>query len=139
MTKFWQGKNFKSKKDLQKVSFKQLLVVLFKLHPKGNDRTTQKILPYTILYFMPFLHNFIKAMFFACYLKGAGSRNCKQTCYLYNLYHCPHVAIVLCTDFGGWGESTGKLLPKIHQYLCNRTAYECFVCFSTELKSPSSN
>ena len=25
---------------------------------------------------------------------------------------------------GGWGESTRKLLPKIHQYLCNRTTYE---------------
>ena len=35
-------------------------------------------------------------------------------------------------------ESTSKLLPKIHQYLCNRTTYECFVRFSTKLKSPSS-
>ena len=57
---------------------------------------------------------------------------------LYNLYCFPHVAIVFCTDFGGWGKSTRKLLPKIHQYLCNRTTYECFVCFSTKLKSPSS-
>ena len=65
-------------------------------------------------------------------------RNRKQTCYLHNLYFCPHVAIVFCTDSGGWGESTRKLLPKIHQYLCNRTTYECFVCFSSKLKSPSS-
>ena len=57
-------------------------------------------------------------------LKGAGSRNRKQNCYLCNLYCCPHVAIVLCIDFGGWGESTLKLLLKIHQYLCNRTC-EC--------------
>ena len=26
--------------------------------------------------------------------------------------------------FGGWGESTLKLLRRIHQYLCNRTTYE---------------
>ena len=47
-------------------------------------------------------------------LKGTGSRSRKQTCYLYNLYCCPHVAIVFCRDSGGWGESTTKLLPKIH-------------------------
>ena len=34
-------------------------------------------------------------------LKGTGSRNQKQICYLYNLYCCPHVAIVFYTDFGG--------------------------------------
>ena len=56
----------------------------------------------------------------------------------YNLYCFPHVAIVLRTDFGVWGESTRQLLPKIHQYLFNRTTYEYFVCFSTKLKSPSS-
>ena len=72
------------------------------------------------------------------HVKGTGSRNRKQTYYLYNLYCCPHVAIVFCTDSGGWGESTRKLLPKIHQYLCNRTTYECFVCFSSKLKSLSS-
>ena len=71
-------------------------------------------------------------------LKGTGSRNRKQSCYLYNLYCCPHLAIVFCTDSGGWAESTAKLLSKIHQYLCNRTTYECFVCFSSKLKSPSS-
>ena len=70
--------------------------------------------------------------------KGAGSRNRKQTCYLYSLYCCPHVAIVFCIAFCGWDESTTKLLPKIHQYLCNRTTCECFVCFSTKLKGPSS-
>ena len=70
--------------------------------------------------------------------KGAGSRKRKQTCYLYNLRCCPHVAIVFCTDFGGWGESTIKLLLYIHQYLCNRTTYERFVCFLTKFKSPSS-
>ena len=69
------------------------------------------------------------------YLKGTGSRNRKQTCYLYNLYCCPHVAIVFCTDSGGWGESTTKLLQKIYQYLCNHTTYECFVCFSSKLKT----
>ena len=71
-------------------------------------------------------------------LKGAGSRNRKQTCYLKNLYCCPHVAIVFCPDFGGWGESKLKLPLQIYQYLCNRTTYERFVCFSTKYKSPSS-
>ena len=71
--------------------------------------------------------------------KSFGARSCnrKQTCYLYNLYCCPHVAIVFSTDFGGWGESTRKLFLKIHQYLCNRTTYESFVCFCTKFKSPS--
>ena len=48
------------------------------------------------------------------------------------------MAIVFCTDFGGWGEPTLKLLLKIHQHLCNRTTYDCFVCFSTKYKSLSS-
>ena len=72
-------------------------------------------------------------------IKGAGSRNRKQTCYLYDLYCFPHVAIVFRSDFGGWGESTIKLLLKIHQYLCNPTTYECLVYFSRKFKSPSSN
>ena len=72
-------------------------------------------------------------------LKGAASRNCKQTCYLHDLYCFPHVAIVFRSDFGGWGESTIKLLLKIHQYLCNPTTYECLVYFSRKFKSPSSN
>ena len=72
------------------------------------------------------------------YIKEAGSRNRKQTCYLLNLYCSLHVAIVFCIDFGEWSESTLKLLLKIHQYLCNRTTYECFGCFSTKYKSPSS-
>ena len=55
-----------------------------------------------------------------------------------NLYCCPHMAIVFCIDFGGWGESTIKVLLKIHQYLCNHTTYECVICFSTKSKSPSS-
>ena len=42
---------------------------------------------------------------------------------------CGHC--VLHRFCGGWGESTMKLRLKIHQYLCNRTTYECFVCFST--------
>ena len=67
-------------------------------------------------------------------LKGAGSRNRKQTCYLYDLYCCPHVAIVFCIDFGGWGESTIKLLLKIHQYLCIPTTYECLVYFSKKIQ-----
>ena len=71
-------------------------------------------------------------------IKGAGSRNRKYTCYIYNLHCCPLVAIVFCTDFGGWGESTIKLLLNIHQYLCNHTAYERFVCFLTKFESPSS-
>ena len=66
------------------------------------------------------------------------SRNCKQTCYLRNLYCCPYVAIVFCTDFGGWRESTIRLLLKIHQYLCNRTPYECFVCLAMKLRIQSS-
>ena len=43
-------------------------------------------------------------------LKGAGSHNRKQTSYLYDLCCCPHVAIVFRSDFGGWGESTRKIL-----------------------------
>ena len=74
----------------------------------------------------------------ARYIKGAGLRNRKQICYLYNLYCCPYVAIVFCTDFGGWGESTIKLLLKIHQYICNPTTYGCLVYFSRKFKSPSS-
>ena len=87
-----------------------------------------------------------KACWIKQILKGAGSRNRKQTCYLYDLYCCPHVAIVFRSDFGGWGESTIKLLGesaiklllKIHQYLCNPTTYECLVYFSRKFKSPSS-
>ena len=52
--------------------------------------------------------------------KGAGPSNHRQICYLYNLCCCPHVPIVLCTDFGVWGQFTIKLLLKIHQYLCNQ-------------------
>ena len=58
-------------------------------------------------------------------IKGPGSRNRKQTSYLYDLYCCPRVAIVFRSDFGGWGESKIKLLLKMHQYLCNPTTYEC--------------
>ena len=64
-----------------------------------------------------------------CKVKGAGSRNRKQTCYLYYLYCCPHVAIVFRSDFGGWGESTIKLLLKIHQYLCNPTTNLLFIIY----------
>ena len=71
--------------------------------------------------------------------KGKGSRNCKQTCDLYDLCCCPHVAIVFCKNSGGWGESTRKLLPNIHQYLCNRKTNKRWVLFSSKLKSPSSN
>ena len=35
----------------------------------------------------------------------------------------------------GWNPHKIKLLPKIHQYLCNRTTYEFFNCFSIKLKS----
>ena len=49
------------------------------------------------------------------------------------------VAIVFCTDFGGWGESTLQLLVKFLQYPCHRTTYECMIYFSTKHKSPSSN
>ena len=45
-------------------------------------------------------------------VKGAWSSNRKQTCYLYNLYCYPHLAIVFCKDFGGWRESTITLLKK---------------------------
>ena len=71
-------------------------------------------------------------------IKGAGPRNRKQTCYLHNLYCCPLVAIMFSSDFSGWGESTIKLLLKIHQYLCNPKTCECLVCFSTKVKGPSS-
>ena len=49
------------------------------------------------------------------------------------------MAILFCTDFCGWGESTLKLLLKIHQYFCNRRIYERSACFLTKFKSPSSN
>ena len=62
------------------------------------------------VYFL--LFTLLLRLCFSLKFKGAGSRNRKQTCYLYNLYCCPHVAIVFCTDFGGRGESTRKLLPK---------------------------
>ena len=45
-------------------------------------------------------------------VKGVGSCNRKQTCYLYNQNCCPHVATVLCTYFGGLRESVIKLLLK---------------------------
>ena len=62
----------------------------------------------------------------AVLVKGTGSRNRKQACYLYK-----HVAIWFFTDFDGWGESTINLLLKIHQYLCNPRTCESLVCFST--------
>ena len=43
-----------------------------------------------------------------------------------------NVAIVFRSDFGGWGESTIKLLLEIHQYLCNPTSYECLWFISLE-------
>ena len=45
------------------------------------------------------------------------------------------MAMCSAKDFGGWGESTRKLLPKIHHAIVQ---HECFVCFPTKLKSPSS-
>ena len=45
---------------------------------------------------------------------------------------------MFCSDFGGWGKSTIKLLLKIHQYLCIPATSECLVCFPTKFKSPSS-
>ena len=33
--------------------------------------------------------------------------------------------LCFCTEFGGWGESTIKLLLKIYQYLCNRARTFC--------------
>ena len=49
-----------------------------------------------------------------------------------------YVAMVFRLDFGGWGESTIKVLLKIHQYLCNPTTYERFVYFARKFKGPSS-
>ena len=57
---------------------------------------------------------------------------------LFRLF-CVLVTSVFCADCGGWGESTLKLLLKIHQNLCNRTTYQCFVCFSIKHKAPFSN
>ena len=51
--------------------------------------------------------------------KGARSCNGKQTCYIYDLYCCLQVPTFFCTGFGGCGESTIKLLLKIHQTLGN--------------------
>ena len=72
-------------------------------------------------------------------LRGVGSRNRKQTGYLCNLYYCSHIAIVFSTVIGGRGDSKIKLTLKMNQYLCNRTTYECFVCFPMIFKSPDSN
>ena len=44
------------------------------------------------------------------FLRGLGHVTEKKTCYHYDLYCYPHVAIVFCRDFDGWGESTIKLL-----------------------------
>ena len=54
---------------------------------------------------------------------------------LYDLYCCPHVAILFRSYFGGWGESTIKLLLKIHQYLCNPTTYERFALFLYKIQA----
>ena len=66
-------------------------------------------------------------------LKGQGHVTVNKPTLSLESISLPTRAIAFCTDFGGWGESTIKLLIKIHQYLCNRTTYECFVCFSTNL------
>ena len=74
-------------------------------------------------------------------IKGAGSRGREQSCYLYNLYFCPHVAIVFGTYFSGWGESITKLLITIHHYPCHRVKFEYFArfaCVTTKFKNPSS-
>ena len=67
-------------------------------------------------------------------LKRAGSRNRKQTCYLFYLYCCPHVANLFCTDSSGRGESTLKLLPKIHQYLVQSYKIWVFLLFLHEVQ-----
>ena len=36
---------------------------------------------------------------------------------------------MLCSDSGGWGEFTIKLLLKIHQYFCNPAIYKFLVYF----------
>ena len=87
---------------------------------------------------LPLMPCSVATLIISCLFKGAGSLNRKQTCYLYALYCCLHMAIVFHSDFGGWSESTIKLLLKIHQYLCNPTTYECLVCFSRKFKSSSS-
>ena len=75
---------------------------------------------------------------FCSLLKGQGhvtvNKPVISTIYIF-AYTWP---IVFCSDFGSFGESTIKLLLRIRQYLCNRTTYECFGCFSTKYKSPSS-
>ena len=40
--------------------------------------------------------------------QGQGHVTVNKTCYLYDLYCFPHVAIVFCSDFGGWGESNPR-------------------------------
>ena len=71
-------------------------------------------------------------------VKGAGSRNRKKTCYLCNLHCCPSLPSMFCTDFGGWGESKGKVASKIHRYICSHIIYEYFRCCSAKFMSPSS-
>ena len=44
----------------------------------------------------------------ANHVKEALSRSCKQAWCFYNLYCFMHVFVVICTSFGGWGESTIK-------------------------------
>ena len=73
-------------------------------------------------------------------LKGQGQVTVNKTdiSIIYIVAHTWLLCNVFCTDFGGWGESTTKLLLKIHQHLRIRTTYERFACFLTKFKIPSS-
>ena len=42
-------------------------------------------------------------------------------------YVASYMLYMFFTDFSGLVESTMQLLPKIHQYLCIRTTYECSI------------
>ena len=70
-------------------------------------------------------------------LKGQGHVSVNKPV-ISRVYIVAHTWPLCSVQFFQWGESTLKLLLKIHQYLCNRTTYECFGCFSTKCKSPSS-
>ena len=71
-------------------------------------------------------------------IKEPGSCNRKQTCCLHNLCCCQLMAIVFCTEFGGWGKSTIKLLLKSTNISAIVQQMSVSFVFFMKFKSPSS-